>query len=220
MIKISNLSFSYNNCPPYIIDNLNLDIKDDSYTSILGENGSAKTTLVRLILGLLTPIHGTIKLNTNRIGYVPQRLESFNSQFPITVFEILKSHMKILKINDSSVIDECLDSVGMNNFKKSLIGNLSGGQMQKIFIARALLGSPKLLVFDEPSTGIDINSQKEIYKLIKHLNRKHGITVLTVEHNMDAAMENSTHICTMKEGHCNMYNIYEYKQLLTEAKNA
>jgi zinc transport system ATP-binding protein len=128
--------------------------------------------------------------------------------------------MKVLKIKDSNIINECLDSVGMAKYKKSLIGNLSGGQMQKIFIARALMGSPKLLILDEPSTGIDIQSQKEIYGLIKHLNRVHSITVVTVEHNLHAAIENSTHICTLKNGNCKIYDIDKYKQLILEDKNA
>lgn len=213
MIDINDLTFSYNGSAPYLIEKLNLNIEDGSYTSILGENGSAKTTLVKLILGLLKPISGTIHLNTKNIGYVPQRLDNFNSKFPITVFELLKCHMKVSKINDNKIIDKCLGYVDMKDFKKSLIGNLSGGQMQKIFIARALMGSPKLLIFDEPSTGIDIKSQKEIYSFISHLNKHLNITVLAVEHNLKAAMENSTHICTMENGISNMYTILEFKKL-------
>lgn len=220
MIKINNLTFSYNGLPPYLIKNLNLYIKNGSYTSILGENGSAKTTLIKLILGLLTPINGKIKISTHKIGYVPQRLESFNSQFPITVYEILKTHAKILKIKDSNLINECLESVGMLHFKKNLIGNLSGGQMQKIFIARALMGSPDLLILDEPSTGVDVQSQIDIYNLIKHLNKKHLITVVSVEHNINAAIKNSTHICNMKDGKCNIYTICDYKKLVLEDTNA
>ncbi|MCH3962939.1 MAG: metal ABC transporter ATP-binding protein [Clostridium sp.] len=220
MITIQNLTFSYNGSSPYLIENLNLNINHGSYTSILGENGSAKTTLIKLMLGLLIPVSGKIKLDTDKVGYVPQRLESFNSQFPITVYEILKSHMKSLKIKNSACIDKCLNYVGMSQFKKNLIGNLSGGQMQKIFIARALMGTPELLIFDEPSTGIDFKSQIEIYSLIKHLNKKHHITVLAVEHNLKAAIENSTHICTMKNGECSIYTISEYRKLTLEDANA
>lgn len=212
MINIDNLTFSYTGKPPYPIKNLYLNIEDGSYTSILGENGSSKTTLIKLILGLLKPVKGTIKLNTDKIGYVPQRLESFNAQFPITVFEVLNIHRKVLKIKDNNIIDEYLESVGMDKFKNSLIGNLSGGQMQKVFIARALMGNPELLIFDEPSTGIDVNSQKEIYRLITHLNRCHNITVVAVEHNLNAAINNSTHIYKMGGNICSMYTISEYKK--------
>lgn len=212
MIEIKDLTFSYTGKCPYLINKVNLNIQDGSYVSILGENGSAKTTLVKLILGLLSPLSGNIHVASERIGYVPQIVDNFNSEFPITVSELLRCHSKVLKIKNKKSANICLGSVGMSDFKNKLIGNLSGGQRQKIFIARALIGYPKLLIFDEPSTGIDVPSQKEIYSIIKHLNRHQSITVLAVEHNLKAALENSTHICTMKDGNLKMYTVEEYKQ--------
>lgn len=214
MLEIRNLTFSYTGNEPYILSNVNLNINEGSYVSILGENGSAKTTLLKLILNLLKPCSGTIDIHTDTIGYVPQRVESFNSQFPITVSEMLKCHMKVLKLKDKNTIAKSLDAVGMENFKNTLIGDMSGGQQQKIFIARALMGNPKLLILDEPSTGIDIQSQKEIYSIIKHLNIHLGITVLAVEHNLDAALNCSTDICIMDSGSANLYTIEEYKKII------
>lgn len=214
MIQIKNLTFSYTGNPPYILNNLNLNILKGSYVSILGENGSAKTTLLKLILNLLNPCSGTINLDTSKIGYVPQRVENFNSEFPITVYEMLKCHMKVLKLKSSKSIYNSLDSVGMENFIKNLIGDMSGGQQQKIFIARALMGNPKLLMLDEPSTGIDIQSQREIYSIIKHMNLHLGITIVAVEHNLKAALENSTHICLMESGNAALYTIDEYRNLI------
>lgn len=211
MIQIRDLIFSYTGNRPYILDSVNLNIIEGSYVSILGENGSAKTTLVKLILNLLKPLSGIITLGTDKIGYVPQRVENFNSQFPITVSEMLKCHMKVLKLKNSRSILNSLDAVGMENFKNTLIGDMSGGQQQKIFIARALMGNPKLLILDEPSTGIDIQSQQEIYSIIKHLNLHLGITVLAVEHNLKAALDNSTHICMMENGSATLYPIDEYE---------
>lgn len=211
MIQIRDLIFSYTGNTPYILDSVNLNIIEGSYVSILGENGSAKTTLVKLILNLLKPLSGIITLGTDKIGYVPQRVENFNSQFPITVSEMLKCHMKVLKLKNSRSILNSLDAVGMENFKNTLIGDMSGGQQQKIFIARALMGNPKLLILDEPSTGIDIQSQQEIYSIIKHLNLHLGITVLAVEHNLKAALDNSTHICMMENGSATLYPIDEYE---------
>lgn len=211
MIQIKDLSFSYTKNTPYIIKNINLNIDKGTYTSIIGENGSCKSTLVKLILKLLNPCKGSININTNKIGYVPQRIDNFNSQFPITINEILKCHMNILKIKNKNTIDENLDSIGMLNFKNHLIGNLSGGQQQKIFIARALMGEPELLVLDEPSTGVDIKSQNEIYSFIKSLNINKKITVISVEHNMEAALTNSSHIIKMKEGNALLYDALEYK---------
>ncbi|MHC6180566.1 metal ABC transporter ATP-binding protein [Clostridium sp. JNZ X4-2] len=215
MIRIKDLTFSYTDNPPYLLNKVNLSIEKGTYTSIIGENGSAKTTLIKLILGLLHPLKGSIYVSTKKIGYVPQMLETFNSQFPITVSELIKCHMKVLKIKDKNSMDRCLDFIGMGSFKNSLIGNLSGGQRQKILIARALVGHPELLIFDEPSTGIDTLSQKSIYKIIKDLNRNSFITVLSVEHNLKAALENSTEICTMNDGSACMYSIEKYKKLIT-----
>lgn len=214
MIQIKNLAFSYTGNVPYILNNINLNIPEGSYVSILGENGSAKTTLVKLILNLLNPLSGTINIATEKIGYVPQRVENFNSQFPITVFEMLKCHMKVLRLKSSKSIYNSLDAVGMEIFKNSLIGDMSGGQQQKIFIARALMGNPRLLILDEPSTGIDVQSQREIYSIIKHLNLHLGITVLAVEHNLNAALDNSTHICMMGSGSATLHSIDEYKKII------
>ncbi len=220
MIKIKNLIFSYTGIEPYILNKINLIITKGSYVSILGENGSAKSTLVKLILNLLIPLKGTISLDSKNIAYVPQRVDGFNTQFPITVYEILKCHTKILKQKKLSSIEDSLKAVGMESFKNCLIGDLSGGQQQKIFIARALLGNPELLILDEPSTGIDIQSQIEIYKIIKHLNVCAHITVLSVEHNLKAALDNSTHICEMGNGSARLYPINEYKYYNSEVSNA
>jgi zinc transport system ATP-binding protein len=100
MILVKNLCFSYNPSSPYILNNINLHIESGSYVSILGENGSAKSTFVKLILGFLKPSSGSIDINTNEIGYVPQRMESYNSQFPITVYEMLSCHLKALKLKN------------------------------------------------------------------------------------------------------------------------
>jgi len=210
MIEIKDLCFSYNNSKPYIIDNLSLNIDKKSYVSIIGANGSCKSTLIKLILNLLTPQKGTINLTSKKIGYVPQIVESFNSSFPITVWEMLNAHRNVLKIKDKESITEALKKVGMFEYKNSLIGNLSGGQKQKIFIARAILANEDILILDEPSTGVDSKSMKEIYGLIASLNKKNGVTVISVEHNLETALQNSSHILTMDNGFGTLYTSEEY----------
>lgn len=210
MININNLSFYYSVNGPYILKNISIKVDNGSYVSILGDNGSGKSTLIKLLLGLIKPCSGNIEIGTDKIGYVPQRVEGFNSQFPITVFELMDSHRKIKHISDKETIQKSLQQVNMESFRNSLIGNLSGGQIQRIFIARALMGNPELLILDEPSTGIDIENQKEIYKIIKNLNSINNITVLSVEHNLEAALKNSTHIFAVKKGSVKMYNIKDY----------
>ena len=201
MIEIKNLFFSYTNKQPFLLYDINLNINKGDYISVLGDNGSGKSTFIKLLLKLLTPTSGTIVANSVKIGYVPQRFENLNTQFPITVLEILDCYRKTLKIKDKSCIDKYLDFVKMGSFKNALIGSLSGGQCQKIFIARALIGEPDLLILDEPSSGVDNQSQSEIYSLIKRVNRMDKITVISVEHNLKAAIENSTLIYHISEGH-------------------
>ena len=201
MITIDKLYFSYTGKPPYIIEDLSLNIPKGAYISILGENGSSKTTLIKLILGVLKPIKGKITIDTNKIGYLPQKLEDFNSQFPLSVKELLSMHMKAKGLKDKDLIDKSLQLVNMDNYKNNLIGNLSGGQQQKIFISRALMGEPDLIIIDEPSTGVDVNSQKEIYNVIKELNLYKGVTVVSVEHNLSAALKYSTDILDLSSSH-------------------
>ncbi|KHD37181.1 metal ABC transporter ATP-binding protein [Clostridium acetobutylicum] len=211
MISIENLNFSYNKNSDYVISNLNLHIKKGSYTSILGENGTGKSTLIKLILNFLTPVKGTIKIQANRIGYVPQSTENFNFAFPITVYEMLLCHAKSLKLkNPDNAVTNSLNLMGMGNFKKNLIGSLSGGQKQKIFIARSLIGNPDLLILDEPSTGVDVKSQKEIYSFLKKLNKEGNVTIICVEHNLKAAYSNSTHIFNFHGENGSLLNINDF----------
>lgn len=210
MIGVNNISFSYNNTKPYLIDNLYFTLPTGSYVSVIGENGSAKTTLIKLMVGILKPIKGSINIKSSSIGYVPQKLDNFNSQFPITVYEVLNTHRKILKIKDKTCITDALKSVGMLDYTNSLIGNLSGGQQQKVFIAKALIGDRDILILDEPSTGVDNKSMKEIYNIITHLNKNHGITVVSIEHNLDTAIKNSSHILSMENGSGTLYPLDEY----------
>lgn len=200
MIKIEALWFSYTGISSYILSDINVNIPDGEYVSVIGDNGSGKTTLMRLMLGNLKPTKGNITVDAKSIGYVPQRNDFSNINFPITVYELLYSYYKILKLKDKSVITEVLKITGMEQYKNSLMGNLSGGQTQKILISRALMGTPELLILDEPSTGVDIDSQKEIYGLLKTMSQEQKITIVAVEHNLAAAFTNSTKIFHLQGG--------------------
>jgi zinc transport system ATP-binding protein len=204
MITIHDLYFSYTGNAPFMLSGLNLEVPEGAYISIVGNNGCGKSTLLRLILGFLKPVKGGIHVDTSRIGYVPQRSE-VNTGFPITVEEAIHSYGRLLHMKhiDTSSI---LSVTGMQDKKHELMGDLSGGQHQKVLIARALMGKPELLILDEPSTGVDVKSQQEIYSKLYDLNRKEGLTILAVEHNLEAATRNSTmmyhiasgqgHLCT------------------------
>lgn len=200
MIDIKKLSYSYTGLSPWVLNNINLKINSGDYISVVGENGSGKSTLIRLILGLIKPTGGSISIDAHITGYVPQKNDFSNSGFPITVFEMLDSYRRILKVKSKSAVLTNLERVGMESYRDALIGTLSGGQRQKVFIARALTGNPDLLVLDEPSTGIDVLSQKEIYRFLKKLNQENGVTIVSVEHNMQAALSNSSLIFHLSAG--------------------
>lgn len=220
MIKINDMSFRYEKNSPVVLSHVNLDISDGVYLSVIGENGSCKTTLIKLILGLLSPNSGSININTKNIGYVPQRVDSFNSQFPISVYEILKVHAKALKLDIKSSIDYVLNKVNMTEFKDNLIGNLSGGQRQRVFIARALMGNPNLIILDEPSTGVDYKNQLEIYSLLSSLNKNEKTTIISIEHNLETALKYSTHILKIDEGVVSLKNVSEFKEELQKVAGA
>jgi zinc transport system ATP-binding protein len=200
LVTAENLSFSYTGIKPYILDSIDLHIKDGEYVSVVGENGSGKSTLVKLMLKFIKPISGTITTQSMRIGYVPQRSDFTNAGFPITVHEMLHSYRKLLKVKNKEAVSENLERFGLLPFTGSLMGTLSGGQFQKALIARALIGDPDLLILDEPSTGVDADSQTEIYTLIKKLNTADGKTIISVEHNLIAAIANSTLIYHLANG--------------------
>jgi zinc transport system ATP-binding protein len=204
MIKVENLSFSYTGAAPYVLRGLNFALNDGEYVSVVGDNGSGKSTLIRLILKLLRPTGGTIETTAVRIGYVPQKSDAAHAGFPITAREMLDSYRHLLKLRDRAVVAQSLRQVGLQDYSGALMGTLSGGQSQKVMIARALMGDPELLVLDEPSTGVDAPSQKEIYGILKKLNRERGITIVSVEHNLVAAISNSTLIYHMDGGHGHM----------------
>ena len=210
MLSIEHLYFSYQGQPPYVLNDLNLHIHSGDYISIVGDNGCGKSTLLRLILGFLTPVKGSIKRNTNNIRYVSQKNDFSHAGFPITVKEILDSYRKLLKLKDKNEVNRVLELTHMTEFKDRLISKLSGGQAQRVSIARALIGSPDLIILDEPSTGIDRKSQEGIYALLRDLNQKHHITIISVEHNLEMAIANSTNIYHISNGHGHLCSPEQY----------
>lgn len=200
MLEARKLYFSYTGTHPYVLENLRMHIREGEYVSVVGDNGSGKSTLIRLALKFLKPTSGEIACRAQRIGYVPQKKDTTGAGFPITVQEMLTSYGRLLKLKDRRAALVGLAQVGMEGYAAELVGNLSGGQYQKVIIARALMGDPDLLILDEPSTGVDADSQRDIYAFLKKLNTERGITIVSVEHNLDAAVKNSTSIYHIARG--------------------
>ena len=184
-IEINNVSVVFHKNT--VIENVSFTVAPGKITIILGPNGSGKTTLLRAIMGLISytgkilidgkPVHE----HFGGIGYVPQRI-TFDRTFPITVEEFLGLS---LHKHDSAAMHKALEEVDMVKDRKSLLGELSGGQLQRILIARAIMHQPKLLILDEPTSGIDAPGIKDFYEIIEHMNKDHGVTILMVSHEIN-----------------------------------
>jgi len=198
IIEIKNLSFSYEK--QTILEDINLEVYEKDFLAIIGPNGGGKSTLLKLILGIIPVKNGIIrtfgeppKKNLAKIGYVPQNT-NVNTDFPITVIEVvLMGHIgeKRPLFGYAEYEKRCamgaLTQVGMEKFANQKIGSLSGGQRQRVMIARALCAHPKILILDEPTASIDVEGQKQIYELLKKLNR--DITIIVVSHDISVIMQ-------------------------------
>ena len=197
IIVADGMSFRYG--PEDILTDISFEIPAGGYVGILGANGSGKTTLIKLIVGLLTPAAGTLRLfgsdprlfrGWEQVGYVPQHVFKNDQNFPATVEEIVASGLgsderRLSKIERKTCIERALAEASVEHVAKRRIGELSGGEQQRTFIARALATQPRLLILDEPTTGIDRTSEREFYALLKELNDK-GMTILLISHDLDA----------------------------------
>lgn len=195
IIEIRNLNFSYNRQP--VLRDVNLNIKSGDFMAMIGPNGGGKTTLLKLMLGLLNPASGRIRIFgkppaevSHRIGYVPQDVH-INKNFPISSSDVvLMGKLKPGRgwsrhsSEDRNAAIEALAQVEMENFRNHRIGELSGGQKQRIFVARALVTDPDILFLDEPTASIDSKGQNEFYALLEELNKK--ITIIFVSHDLMA----------------------------------
>ncbi len=187
LIELRNISFGYGT--EAVVEEVNLDIFRNDFIGMIGPNGGGKSTLIRIILGLLEPWMGSVimppKIN---IGYLPQ-YHNFDARFPISVEEVVLSGLlknsrltSRVKKEDKLKAKEVLAKVGMEPFSRRSIGELSGGQMQRVFIGRALISNPDLLILDEPVTYVDNRFEHELYDLLGKINAETAI--LLVSHDV------------------------------------
>jgi len=207
-----------------VIRDVNLEILDNDFIGIIGPNGGGKTTLVKVILGLIKPYKGKVKYlpqnsdNRLQIGYLPQ-IHTIDKKFPISVFDVVLSgfmntdkYFKKHSRKEKARADEILQDMGISKLKKRSIGELSGGQLQRVFLSRAIISSPKLLILDEPNTYVDNKFEGELYEKLKQLNKT--MAILIVSHDIGMI---STYIktiaCVNGEVHYHRSNIINDEQL-------
>lgn len=205
IVTVDHVYFQYKD--EQILKDVSLTIQKGEFLGIIGPNGSGKTTLLKIILGLLKPASGTISLfgeqlhkfsDWSKVGYVPQKAWLFSIPFPISVWEVVSMGTK----NQTEIV-HALEAVNMLHYKDRLLTELSGGQQQRVFIARALATKPELLILDEPTTGVDVESQAKFYQLLHTINTDLKVTLVLVSHDIDVvahevsdiACLNTTMIC-------------------------
>lgn len=190
-IEISGLTVQYSNVKA--LDNVSFTVKDKDFLGIIGPNGAGKSTLFSCMLGINTKYDGTVRIfgedirktknPLKKLGYVPQMMD-FEKNFPVTVKEVIR--MGMWHDSNEDRIDEVMKELWIHELADRRIGELSGGQQQRVFIAKAIVNDPKLLVLDEPVTGIDQTSINLFYGILKDLNSNHGITIVWSSHDLDA----------------------------------
>ncbi len=213
IIEVNHVNFRYAN--EMVLKDVTLAVHQGDYLGLVGPNGGGKTTLLKIMLGLLQPNDGEVRLfgtpiqkfkHWGDIGYVPQKAVNFDSNFPATVWEVVamgrygrKKILQSLTADDRAIIRRSLEQVEMHDLHDRLIGDLSPGQQQRVFIARALAGEPKVIFLDEPTVGVDTATQEKFYTLLNHLNSRLGITLVLVSHDIDVVAEETTEVACINQ---------------------
>lgn len=206
-IKIENLSAYYGDV--CALSNINLTVKEKDFLGILGPNGGGKSTLLKVVLGILKPSEGYVKVFgespenvSTPIGYVPQ-FSKFDKSFPISVKEAVlfgrlgfknKLFHRFSK-KDKEIVDTLMDKLDIYSLRNRQIGQLSGGQLQRVLVARALAVHPRILLLDEPTASVDTSSKSEIYDILKDLNRE--MTIVVVTHDIGAVSSYVKSLCCL-----------------------
>jgi zinc transport system ATP-binding protein len=213
LVVLRDVSFAYDGAE--VLVGVDLTIEAGDFLAVIGPNGSGKTTLVKIILGLLRPASGEVEIfgqkpadfsEWQKVGYVPQKATHIDPYFPATVDEVVgmallagRRRSRGLAREARARVGRALAVVGMADFGKEPIGRLSGGQQQRVFIARALVTSPRILFLDEPTTGVDAETQAAFYDLLDRLNRDEGLTIVLVTHDIGVVNKHVNRVACLNQ---------------------
>lgn len=212
-VEIEKVNFSYG-LTQVLID-VDLTITQGDFLAVLGPNGSGKSTLLKIILGLIPVRQGNVTLfgedpshfsQWSRIGYIPQKAAHSGVFFPASVNEVVsmgilskKIFPKFLHRQDRGAVTRALERVNMADFKNRRIGELSGGQQQRVFIARAIVNEPDILFLDEPTAGVDADTQQRFYEMLDMLNKEHNITIVMITHDVGVVSKHINKIACLNQ---------------------
>lgn len=219
LVEINNLSVSYDQ--KTVLEKASLDISPNDFLGVIGPNGGGKTTLIKALLGLVKPDSGTIKFHIplKKVGYLPQ-INQVDKRFPITVMDVVRSgktgnqSFGLFKKNkaDLDYAEQLINEMGISDIKDKAIGELSGGQMQRVFLCRSLMNQPELLILDEPDTFVDNQFESELYEKLKELNQR--MAIILVSHDVGTiSFYVKTIACVNRQVHYHPSNVISTEQL-------
>ena len=193
LVKLNNVGYKQNQ--KWLVQGVSLQVEKGKIVTLIGPNGSGKSTTAKIALGLFKIIEGQVKKFTNNIGYVPQKI-SIDWTLPLRV----RDFMLLTDNLTEDVIDEALSLTGVINLKDKSLGNLSGGEFQRVLLARAISKKPELLVLDEPVQGVDFTGEIALYELIKEISEKLNCGILLISHDLHTVMSATDHVVCLN-GH-------------------
>ena len=196
IVEVEGLTVILGGC--VVLDDITLNIRAGSFTGLIGPNGAGKSTLLKVLLGLIQPVRGTARVfghapgaSHGLIGYVPQSANTQDSGFPVSVQDVVMMGRLgpdriggLYNQADRDATWEAMEGVGLASMAKQRFGSLSGGERQRALIARAMCGGPRLLLLDEPTTGVDVVAQDDFYNMLTRLKESHKITIALVSHDV------------------------------------
>lgn len=216
IIEIKDLGFDYGE--GWVFHKLNLDITEGDFVAVIGANGAGKSTLLKMLANVIIPTIGSIAYygtpiegfkEWQKIGYVPQNPGRQQRSFPISVREVVT--LGLLDANslthrftaeEKAAVADILERFNLTELRYRKIGDLSGGQQQRVFLARAMVKQPKILLLDEPATGIDTAAKADLYAMLKRINREQGVTVVMVSHDLELAADAAQNALCLDHGIC------------------
>jgi zinc transport system ATP-binding protein len=208
-----------------ILDDISFSVEEGDLLGIIGPNGAGKTTLFNCMLGLIEDYQGRIEIFgedmrrksrkvLQQIGYVPQK-KSVEQSFPAAVEDIVS--LGVIGKASPDKVSKAIDTVGLSDLRERRVGELSGGQLQRVFIAKAIVNRPRLMILDEPATGIDVDAQSKFYALVERLNRENHITIIWSSHDLEAINSIANKVACINRSmffHGRSHDFFENPELL------
>ena len=193
LVKLNNVGFRQNK--KWLVEGVSLEVKKGKIITLIGPNGSGKSTTAKIALGIYKDIEGSVEKHTNKVGYVPQKI-TIDWTLPLRV----KDFMILTEVLKEEEIDDALSLTGVMHLKNKNLGNLSGGEFQRILLARAISKKPELLVLDEPVQGVDYTGEIALYELIKKISDTLNCGILLISHDLHTVMTATDYVVCLN-GH-------------------